>query len=401
MQTEELATALDAAKIQLISRPDSVFLTTILFSLRFNWSERTHTSQTNGVYLLVNPDYFMSLTPQHRISFLAKAVYRVALQHPVRGRGKNYYTWKSATEYVVTALLKNQGFDVPDDWNYDEDFENLSSEEAYELVIKRAQEAAAAAYEEDDDWFDHETGEVYSFDALVNFVDEAYDDFDVPEDNDGVEWDEIESDTIDTIKRASILAEQASGWGNVPGEVKIFLDNLLSPKLPWHKILANHMSDLAKVDYSYERPNRRYLPDYYLPTQNSESLTEITVAIDVSGSVGPGQIDQFISEVHAIHTKLKPTKTVVMGFNTDITTTTTIENAEDVINIELEGDGGTCIEPVMEYARENKPKALVVFTDGHFGFDYEMVPLDVPVYWIIEGNKGFETKRGKVIHFEV
>lgn len=401
MQTEELATALDAAKIQLISRPDSVFLTTILFSLRFNWSERTHTSQTNGVYLLVNPHYFMGLEPQHRVSFLAKAAYRVALQHPIRGRGKNYYTWKSATEYVVTALLKNQGFDVPESWNYDKDFQNLTSEEAYELVIKRAQEAAAAAYDEEDDWFDHETGEVFSFDAVINLVDEANDDFDVPEEDDGVEWDEIESDTIDTIKRASILAEQASGWGSVPGEVKIFLDNLLSPKLPWHKILANHMSDLAKVDYSYERPNRRYLPDYYLPTQNSEALTEITVAIDVSGSVGPGQIDQFISEVHTIHTKLKPTKTAVLGFNTEITTTTTIESAEDVINIELEGDGGTSIEPVMEYARENKPKALVVFTDGHFDFDYEMVPLDVPVYWIIEGNKSFETKRGKVIHFEV
>ncbi|WP_269519512.1 vWA domain-containing protein [Alteromonas sp. BMJM2] len=401
MQTEELTNALDAAKIQLISRPNSVFLTTILFSLRFNWSERTHTSQTNGVYLLVNPNYFMTLRPTQRIAFLAKAAYRVALQHPIRGKGKDYYTWKSATEYIVTDLLIKQGFDVPDTWNYHEDFENKTSEEAYDIVVEKAKQAAKESWEDDDDWFDEETGEILDFSYINSTVDEAEDDFDTPQDDDGIEWAEIESETIDTIQRASILAEQADGWGDVPGEVKIFLDNLLSPKMPWHKILSKHMTDLAKVDYSFERPNRRYLPDTYLPTQNSESLTEITVAVDVSGSVGPGQIDQFISEIHAIHTQLKPTKTTVLGFNTDITTTTTIEEAADVLNIELKGDGGTNITPVMEYAVENKPKALVVFTDGHFGFDENEVPRDVPVYWIIEGNSDFSTKRGKVIHFEV
>lgn len=400
MQTEELSTALDAAKIQLISRSDSVFLTTILFSLRFNWSERTPSSQTNGVYLLVNPDYFMDLTAGERLAFLARAAYRVALQHPIRGKGKDYYTWKSATEYVITALLKNQGFEVPDHWNYDEDFENLTSEEAYDLVIKRAQEEAHN-FDQDDDWFDHETGEVFNFTAIVDFVDEADDDFDVPEDDDGIDWDEIESETIDTVKRASMLAEQANGWGNVPGEVKIFLENLLSPKLPWYKILSKHMSELAAADYSYHKPNRRYLPDHYLPTLHSESLTEITVAIDVSGSVGPGQIDQFISEVHTIHTKLKPKLTKVLGFNTEITTETDIENVDDLLNIELKGDGGTDIQPVLEYARINKPVALVIFTDGWFDFCDEMVPSDIPVYWIIEGGKEFTPKRGKVIRFEL
>ncbi|KXJ59496.1 MAG: hypothetical protein AXW14_15460 [Alteromonas sp. Nap_26] len=401
MQTEELTTALDAAKIQLISRPDSVFLTTVLFSLRFNWSERTVTSQTNGVYLLVNPDYFMGLTQGERLAFLARAAYRVALQHPIRGKGKDYYTWKSATEYVITALLKNQGFEVPSHWNYDADFENLSSEEAYDLVIARAKQEAEDNWDEDDDWFDHETGEVLSFTYIYSTVDEADDDFDVPEDDDDTDWDEIESETIDTIQRASILAEQASGWGNIPGEVKIFLENLLSPKLPWYKILSKHMSDLASADYSYAKPNRRYLPDFYLPTQHADALTEITVAIDVSGSVGPGQIDQFISEVHAIHTKLKPKTTKVLGFNTEIQTTTDIECAADVLNIELKGDGGTDIKPVLDYAREVKPKALVVFTDGWFDFVDEWVPFDVPVYWIIEGDKEFTPKRGKVIRFEV
>lgn len=401
MQTEELTTALDAAKIQLISRPDSVFLTTILFSLRFNWSERTLTSQTNGVYLLVNPEYFMQLTVGERLAFLARAAYRVALQHPIRGKGKDYRTWKSATEYVITALLHDQGFEVPSHWNYHEDFENLTSEEAYDLVIKKAQELAEESLNEDDDWFDEDTGEVYDFSFVYGTVDEADDDFDIPEEDDGVEWDEIESETIDTIQRASILAEQASGWGNIPGEVKIFLDNLLSPKLPWFKILAKHMNDLAAADYSYQKPNRRYMPDYFMPTQHSESLTEITVAIDVSGSVGPGQIDQFISEVHAIHTKLKPKRTKVLGFNTEITTETTIEEAADVLNIELKGDGGTNIEPVLEYARNNKPKALVIFSDGWFDLENEWIPLDVPVYWIIEGDKEFAPKRGKVIRFEI
>lgn len=368
MHTEQLDRALDQAKVQLISRPDCVFITTVLFNLRFKWSERAETTFTDGMYLLVNPDYFLSLEREHRQSLLAHAAYRVALRHGVRGRGKNFEIWKDATSFVINSMLVKSGFEPHNEWLYDPDFDDMAAEDVYDELCDRIGYTGGMAHD--------------TFTIIIETDDETE------------EWLE------ETIKQASMLSRQ-KGAGDIPGEVEIYLDNLLAPKLPWYRILANILSDLAKTDYSFSRPNRRFMPDHHLPSLYSEALGEISVAVDVSGSITPAEFDQFISEIHTIHKTMKPSKTSVISFDTRISDEYTIEEARDIMGLKFYGGGGTQIEPVLSWVHERKPKAMIIFTDGCFGIPHQEIPRDVPIFWIIHGSIEFKPVRGKVIRFEL
>lgn len=367
MQTEQ-DNALDASKIQFISRKDSVFLTTILFSLRFSWDETVKTACTNGIELKINPIYFLSLDKEERIFLLAHECYHVAFQHMLRVENRNFKLWNIATDYVINIMLVDAGMKINPHWLFDEKYRGLSSEEVYAILEK-----------EPDNWPDDPE----------HFT----------EPDDDTELERIEREVADTIIRAAMAAKSSNQLGTIPGEIELFLDKMLKPKLPWHRILYNILSEYDQTDYSYRRPNRRYLPDYYLPTLYSESMGEFAVAVDISGSAVP-HFKQFISEIYAIHTKLCPTATRVISFDTVIQNEYTIEEAKDIVGLTLTGGGGTDVTPVFEWTKENKPKTLIIFTDGAFDLENRLIPKGIPVFWIIVGKYPFEPKRGKVIRFE-
>ena len=75
-----------------------------------------------------------------------------------------------------------------------------------------------------------------------------------------------------------------------------------------------------------------------------------------------------------------------------------VSAATGVRIVVFHGRGGTKIDPVMEWAKENKPDWLIVFTDGCFSAP--TINPKVPVIWNIHGNKGWTAPFGKVIHIE-
>jgi predicted metal-dependent peptidase len=370
MQTEH-DKALDSAKINLICRPDSVFISTILFSLRFDWDEAIPTACTNGVYLKVNPTFFLSLTKGQRIFLLAHESYHVALQHMARLNGRIFRIWNFATDYVINQMLVDSGFEFIPSGLLDSQYRLMDSYEVYDILVQKPESELPQDFEED-------------FEEM-------------PTDNEQAK--SIEESIQETIIKASIQAKIENQAGTIPGEVEIFLDKLVSPKLPWHKILANCLNTFAQDDHTFSKPNRRYLPKYYMPTRYSETIGEIAVAVDLSGSITQTEANIFISEIHSIHNMVKPSKTHVVGFDTEITMESVIQNRTDLLKLKFVGGGGTLIQPVYEWAKINKPKLLIIFTDGYFDKAEEEIPKGIPIFWVIHGHPSFNIKKGKVITY--
>jgi predicted metal-dependent peptidase len=63
----------------------------------------------------------------------------------------------------------------------------------------------------------------------------------------------------------------------------------------------------------------------------------------------------------------------------------------------FEGRGGTLIEPVIDWANQNKPQLLLVFTDGFFRFNDAKTKINT--VWLIHGNERFHAPYGKTIHY--
>lgn len=360
--------ALDRAKIKLMSSPDTTFFTTVCFSLKHTWTTEMPTAGTNGLELLINPDFFMSLNEDTRVSLLLHEVGHVIFLHCTTRKGnRNPQKWNVAGDYVINLMLRNRGFTIPDTWLIDNIYADKSTEEVYDLL---PEDAAAKL-------------------SMPDIM---------PGDESPEKAKEQEQAITDILIRAATQSKLAGDKpGSVPGEVEIYLDRMLNPKLPWQTILSRFLNDHVKDDYSWQKPNKRYFPDMYLPSLYSEGLEHIAFAVDTSGSVSTADFSSFISEIRGVMKHFNPEKITLIQFDTRIKSTHTIHSMEELMKVKFCGRGGTDITEVMEWAEKEMPQALLVFTDGEFHQTSHKIKS--PLIWLIHNNKRFAGKQGKTIHY--
>lgn len=364
--TPEIQKAYDKAKIGLMAKPDITFFTTIVFSLKLIWDRCIPTAATDGSSIRMNPDFFMSLLPDERIFLIVHEAMHVALLHMLRLADREHRKWNKACDHYINLMLIERGFKMPQNGLADSKYKGLSSDEIYALLP------------------DPPPDDSFTLDLEPNVA----------------PVDSITQDIQDILIRAAMQSKMhGDAPGSIPGDIEIFLDKLLNPKLPWQRILQKYIQNLSKHDYSWRKPNRRFFPNHYLPSMFSEKLMDIAIAIDSSGSVSDDDFRVFVSETHGILKMMKPDKITLIQFDKVIKSVDNIGSIRDLMNVKFIGRGGTRIEPVMEWAKENQPKLLLVFTDGEFKFyntDYK-----TNTVFLIHNNPRFESPYGKVIHYEI
>lgn len=357
--------ALGRAKIGLMDIPDTAFFSSICFNLKHVWDTKIPTACTNGLTIRFNPDFFMSLDSDERVFLLAHETCHVAYQHMFRGTDLDQRKFNIAADHVINLMLIQKGMKMPSQGLADPIYTGKSTEEVYALLP------------------DNPNGPC---------------DMDVEYGEGDVTADQQEVENI--IVQASIQSRmQEDAIGTIPGEIQLYIDKLLDPKLPWNRILSKHYKSYAKNDYSFRKPNRRYFPKYILPSMHSESLIDLAVAVDISGSVTDHEFKVFVSEFAYILKSLKPNKITILQFDTSIRSVTSVKNLQELSKVTFTGRGGTYIEPVFEWMNENKPVLTLIFTDGGFRFHSEMPKLET--IWLINNNWNFTAPAGKVIHYEI
>ena len=376
--------AMEKAKIQLMYLPDTIFYTTILFSLKQEWGSQIETAATNGVKFKVNPIWFTDLTEEKRIGLLTHELLHVALNHMSRLGDRHPKVWNLAADHVINLTLKAAGYELPDGGCWDERFIGMSTEQVYEIIYEEVEQ-------------DEADGGPGADDLLVP----GGDDIEYP--GGAEEAQVIEKEVAGIINQAKMLAEGSSSMpGNLPGEMEIELQKILNPKLPWYTILQNHMSGFAKDDYTWAKPKRRYMPEFYLPSAYSEAIGEIATAFDISGSVSPDEISVHIGETSSLMEMLKPEKITVISFDHIIQNIQTLtENSDIYSEMKLVGGGGTNILPVLEWAIENNPEVMLIFTDGDFEMPDEEFHPTCPVIWLIHDNTWFKAPFGEIIYYNI
>lgn len=366
------AAALNKAKIQLMATPDSAFFTTVCFSLKHVWSDKVSTAATDGRQILFNPKFFMGLNVKEQVFLLLHESMHVAFLHMSRTQGRNPRRANAAMDYVINLMLVDRGFTMPEGGLLDQKYANMCWEEVYDLLPEDP------------------PGDRIGQDLMPS--DSA--------DPHGV--DEVLAQEVqDILVRASIQSKMANDKpGTIPGDIQVFLDKLLNPKLPWNRIMAKYFNAFAKNDYSFKRPNRRFFPQHHLPSLFSTNLMSFAAFIDISGSVSDHDFNVFVSELHTILKTLKPAEITIGQFDTQLQHVDKVKSAQELLKLQFHGRGGTLIHPVMDWAVEHRPQLLLVFSDGEFAMP-ETKPPGTEVLWIIHNNDGFKPPFGKVIHYTI
>ena len=377
--------ALSRAKIQLIRIPNTIFYTTILFSLKTMWTEKIETAATNGTHLYINPVFFLDLSEELRIGVIVHEVLHVALQHMIRCKDMHRKLGNVAADHVINLTILGTGkYKLPEWVLKDGRFTGMNTEQVYQILYDEAEKEKANG------------GAGADGIMIPGGADVQY-----PEDS--IEADVIERAVAGIIQKASMTAKSENQQaGDIPGDVDIYLQEVINPKLPWNVILQNYFTAFAKDDYSWSRPNRMFMPDHYLPSPFSEAVCNLAEAFDLSGSVSHEEISHFVTENLIIREMLSPEIITVIGFDTEITGIQEITPEMDLFTeLAFKGGGGTDIDPVLQWAIDNNPEVLLIFTDGEFAMPGKELHPTCPVIWLIHDNEDFTAPFGEVILYDI
>jgi len=214
------------------------------------------------------------------------------------------------------------------------------------------------------------------------------------------ETKDLERDIDEAIRQGALTAGKAGGGGNRG------FDDLLKVQVDWREVLREFVSNTCVGnDYAtYARPNRRLLSQgVYMPSGVSETIEELVLAPDTSGSIGQREITVMLTEAASILETVKPNRVRILYWGSEVVRDEVYEMHEldkMIASTKPRDGGGTDVRCVTEYMRENNitPSAVVVLTDGYLFGGWGT--WTCPVLWTILDNENANPDVGKRVHIK-
>ena len=390
--SDKIETKLSAARTRLIL--DKPFLGALVLRMPLKAAdpEWCATIGTDARAFYYNPEYIDSLTVEQTQFALAHEVLHCALSHFARREHRDKGRWDIACDLAINPILIKEGMTAVPGALYNIGYEGMMAEEIYPLVKENSEEQPhdQHLYGKDSD-SNKDSGKLTqpgdeSAETGGSGAGKGHAKVPPPDTLGEAEKEQL---SVQWRQRLAGAAQQAMQAGKLTGSLRLLVDHLLQPQLPWRMLLARYMTAASRDDYSYMRPSRRE-GEAIFPSLRS-SQVDIIVVLDTSGSIKAAEMKEFVSEVDAIKGQVRA-RIPLLACDTQLAADGpwVFEPWEEfTLPGNLRGGGGTRFTPAFDWTeREGQyPDLLVYFTDA----EGEFPPLEpsFPVIWLVKG-------RGKV-----
>lgn len=351
---------------------------------------------TDKVHLVINEEFFVSLTNLERIAILEHEILHLVMKHLTRFKPKHHQIWNAANDIAINQYiaglpkngLTHTQFKLP---------EGKESEFYYKELIKNAKKLSITVCSgegEGNSGNDQEgsgngdkskkhgkEGNGGDKDKLATLDDHNI-------------WDksnankDLSREVVKGVIKNSI--KNIKDYGNLPGEVQSELNKILKEDLVnWKRELNRFINraTIVKMALTRKRPNRRY--PCFEGNKNTYKL-KLLIGLDTSGSISDITLAEFFGQIERIKS---------LGFD--------IQVAECDCKLgktykytkppkAVSGRGGTDFRPVFQYAKkEYKPDIVVYLTDGYADKNFKE---KTPTLWVVtDGGDINNFKFGKVV----
>jgi predicted metal-dependent peptidase len=334
------------------------FIGNVALNMPFVADHSIRTAMTNGREIRYNPHFMDSMGDEERKFVVAHECFHPMLEHNFRRGERQHKRWNKAGDYVINQLLTD---------------ENIGKMPQFGLLNPALYKAGNG-----------------STDGIYNLLP------DEPDDGSGGDGTEAMDDCADGGGSPAEQAQQAAEWkvrvaqaaqaakmmGKMSAGLERLVGEVLAPKVDWRDVLRKFVEKCKSDQRSFARPNRRFLSQgLYLPSASGESLGEIAIAVDCSGSIDDRILAQFAGEINAIKEDGNPSCIHVVYFDSEVSHYEKYER-DDTLNIRAHGGGGTAFSPVFQYFQEHdiEPIACIFLTDLCCN-DFGDAP-QYPVLWV-------------------
>lgn len=360
---------LSKAVVDIMGSPKYIALAGVLMIGDRSIDDDVPTACTNGRDEKYGRDFIDTLNDPELRFLVLHECYHKLYRHLTTWRhlyDENPQLANVACDFVINCKLLDDNRDgwatLPEGGCYDPKYRGMDSAKVYNMLKEDGDNGEGAGGMDEHDW-----------DGAKELTQE--------------EQRELARDIDEAIRQGALIAGKLGTGGDRD------LAELLQPQIDWREVLRDFISTTcAGNDYStWQRPNRRYVAGgYYMPSGVSESVGELVIAIDTSGSIGHTELSHFLSEVKSICDTVHPEAVRLLYWDSAVCQDEKylMHELDDLINTtKPAGGGGTNVECIPAYLTEHgvKPQAAVVLTDGYLGGTWGN--WSCPVLWCILDNK--------------
>lgn len=205
---------------------------------------------------------------------------------------------------------------------------------------------------------------------------------------------------VETLRQGALMAGTGSSG------VAQAIENALAPPVNWQKELAEFVNETTsgKDELTWRRYDRRAMADdRYMPTYESETVTELLIAVDTSGSTTGRVLSEFMATMQEICETAKPQAVRVLFWDAKVCGEQLLTDQYDNLTKILKplGGGGTRVGCVSDYINANgyHPTAVIVLTDGYVESEVQWA-VSAPTLWMSTQNREFIPPTGRLVHIE-
>lgn len=198
-------------------------------------------------------------------------------------------------------------------------------------------------------------------------------------------WDEDE-EMADSVNQQILKAQQTNQWGSLSGSFKETVTASLKIPMDYRRILSQFRACIISQRRKLTRmkPSRRYDFDYM--GSKFEPKTRLLVAVDVSGSIGSDDLQNFFSIINRFFS-YGVESVHVIAFDSEIKQEFDLKKAAK--SVQVVGRGGTNFQCVVDYyERHSECQGMIVFTDGYA--DVPKITKPKQTLWILSGKVQYE-----------
>jgi predicted metal-dependent peptidase len=328
-------------------------------------SDWCHTLATDGRNFYFNYGFVNKLTPKDAEFGFAHEVLHNVFDHMGRRDSRDPMLSNIAADYATNQILKDERIGTVPSFIkifQDDKYRGMSYEQIYDDIYEKAEKIDIGSLGE----------------LLDEHLDGEGDDGDEGEDGDQKGKGkgrpkltaEEKKQIRDEIKEAMVAAAQSAGAGRVPAGVQRMIKDFTEPKMDWRQLLRMNIQSILKSNYSFSRPNRKSQHSgAILPGMTNDETIDVSIAIDMSGSISDTMAKDFLSEVKGIMDEYVDFKLDLWCFDTEVYNYVqfTGDTADEIMSYECKGGGGTDFDVNYNFMKNQgiEPKKFIMFTDGY------------------------------------
>ena len=334
------------------------FIAAVMTRIKRELSEKVPTAGTNGTWVRYNPTWCAQWSDEELFGLSLHESLHVVLMHMWRREGRDMGLWNYANDAIINSYILSRGYKLPPGgvhvpWVT----EGMSSEEVYARLKKNPPPPQG--------------GEGGGKPNAGGF-----------DGNGDIEDAQDEATRADMEVTIATAAKMAKECGHGSALIDRIIQDLGQSNVRWQDEVQSMMTESSQSDYSYRRPNKRFISDdLYLPSLHSEALGGLAIGFDTSWSMGDAEAAQIGAELRTIIEDLQPAFVEVIYCDYSVTSVQRFERDEP-LELKPKGGGGTRFKPVFDHieASDERYCGIIFFTDME-GNLAECKEPEIPVIW--------------------